>query len=78
MPIYAYICQDCNHHFDKFYRTFKEAKKYEDSCPCEKCQKNSVRSITEGLPSKFMGYFGSDGTAPSKRHSTKLVNSTGN
>lgn len=33
MPIYEYICQDCNHQFDRLWPTVASAQDQEPDCP---------------------------------------------
>lgn len=78
MPIYEYDCP-VGHHSTKLYTTFKEAEPFIDSAQCSECGVEAKR--VQSVPFEAHFYGNPDGyykPSPSKRFSTKLVNSNGN
>lgn len=77
MPLIAYHCLKCNLEFEVLFKTFKEADSKSRFASCPTCGKQTKKDDIM-LPAKFMGYFGPNATAPSKRHTTKLMDKKGN
>lgn len=41
MPVYEYVCQDCNHRFDARVPSWREA----DSASCESCSSDNIKRV---------------------------------
>lgn len=71
MPIFNFYCGICNKDTEKII-PFSMVESL-NTIACPKCKGKAIKREYE-LPAKFMGTFGNDGTAPSKRYSYKKVN----
>lgn len=68
MPIFTYTCNKCGQ-FEEIFLTFEKANK-KKNIKCPKCGKKSIKNEFD-TPAKFMGCFGVEPTAPSKRYTYK-------
>jgi len=55
MPTYDFRCDDCEHTFEEFFKTFKVADRKSPKIVCPECGGKTKRLISGGAGVKFIG-----------------------
>lgn len=55
MPLYEYKCEDCQHKWEEFWSSFKEAEELEPFLKCPKCQSSIVNRLLGAPMTNFKG-----------------------
>lgn len=56
MPIYTYKCEQCEHEYEVFYKTFSAVDREESTEKCPECESDKkVRTVNTGTSFQLKG-----------------------